>query len=76
MSADISWPGIQHEGAIRYTRAFEIWVHLYRGGKIFGNGLPWLNSSTSLQMSIKTLSADRKLRDQYQVCDLYTNTAI
>lgn len=42
----------------------------------FGNGVPCLNCSTSLQTSIKMLSAGHKLRDQYQVCDLYTKAEI
>lgn len=44
--------------------------------EIFGNGVPGLNSSTSRWTGIKMLSAGRKLRDQYQVHDLYTNTTI
>lgn len=49
---------------------FDTNLHLKAGctfagaAKIFGNGVPWLDSSASLQTSIKTLSADRKLWDR------------
>lgn len=48
----------------------------FGAAEIFGNGVPWLKSSTPLWTSVKMLLAGHKLQDQYQVCDLYTNTAI
>lgn len=35
MSADISWPGVQRQAAVRSKPAFQSWVHLCRGSRNF-----------------------------------------